>query len=116
MNLLADEGVDQSIVMRLRADGHDVSYAAETSRGADDELILDLANESDRILLTADSDFGELVFRQGLAHKGVIIALEGLSAELKSELVSMAIGEHGEELESAFTVISPGTIRIRRRQ
>jgi hypothetical protein len=33
MNLLADEGVDRPIVVRLRQDGHTVDHIAEMSPG-----------------------------------------------------------------------------------
>jgi len=64
VNLLADEGVDRQIVARLRRDGHNVRYVAEMSPGIPDEAVLDAANRGEALLLTADKDFGELVFRQ----------------------------------------------------
>ena len=63
MRLLADEGVDAAIVARLRFDGYDVVYVAELSPGITDDAVLELANAEERILMTADKDFGELVFR-----------------------------------------------------
>ncbi len=63
MNILVDESVGQQIVARLRDDGHDVLYIAEMAPGVDDEEVLGAANEHDALLLTADKDFGELVFR-----------------------------------------------------
>ena len=64
MNLLADEGVDRQIVNRLRREGHDILYIAEMEPGMPDEAVLESANRESRLLLTADKDFGELVFRQ----------------------------------------------------
>lgn len=73
MKLLADEGVDRQIVALIRDEGHDVAYVLEMEPGISDEAVLDLANREARILLTADKDFGELVFRQGLLAPGVIL-------------------------------------------
>ena len=79
--------------------------------------MLKLANDHDALLLTADKDFGELVFRQGQLSKGVVLLrLAGLSAEAKSATVATAIQEHGDELSHAFSVLSPGLLRIRRPQ
>ncbi len=61
MNLVADEGVDKPIVDALRNAGFDVQYILETHRGAEDDRILAIANIQQRILLTQDKDFGELV-------------------------------------------------------
>jgi len=67
------------------------------------------------LLLTADKDFGELVFRQGQLTRGVIlIRLAGLSQQIKVETVSAALQQHGGELQGSFSVISPGAVRIRK--
>ena len=63
MNLLADESLDYQIVYQLRQDGHVVWYVAEMDPGIADDLVLELANRESAVLLTADKDFGELVFR-----------------------------------------------------
>lgn len=63
MNFLADENVDRQIVERLRYVGFNVRYIAETAAGISDDEVLDLANSEESLLLTADKDFGELVFR-----------------------------------------------------
>lgn len=80
MNFVADESVDRQIVERLREDGHSVIYVAEMDPGIPDEDVIRLANQQSTILITADKDFGELVFRQALATHGVVlIRLAGLS-------------------------------------
>ena len=74
------------------------------------------ANQRGDLLLTADKDFGELVFRQHRVTAGVVlIRLAGLSAGAKAEIVSAVIRDYGAELLHAFTVISPGMVRIRPR-
>lgn len=114
MNLLADEGVDESIVTRLRQDGHEVIYVAELQPGIPDSLVLDRANEQGALLLTADKDFGELTFRLNRVHGGVVLVrLAGLSTESKADLVAAAFVSHGAKFSGAFSVVSPGQIRIR---
>jgi hypothetical protein len=49
-------------------------------------------------------------------HAGVVLLrLFGLSPERKAEIVSAAFVRHGLEFRDAFTVVTPGPIRIRRR-
>ena len=116
MKILADEGVDRPIVERLRQSSYQVWYVAEMEPGISDEVVLDLANREGAVLLTADKDFGELVFRQERITKGVIlIRLAGISPARKAEIVVSALVAHGDEMEEAFTVITPGAVRIRRR-
>ena len=115
MNLLADEGVDRPVVERLRQDGHVVLYVAEMEPGSSDEEILRKANKQLSLLITADKDFGEMVFRQNLLSAGgvVLIRLAGLSSERKAEVVSRVFRDRGTELPQSFSVISPGRVRIR---
>lgn len=115
MRFVADESVDRQIVNRLRLDGHQVWAVAEMEPGISDDMVLGLASREEALLLTADKDFGELVFRQRRVTSGVVLVrLFGLSQARKSEIVSAATTEHATELPTAFTVITPGLTRIRR--
>jgi predicted nuclease of predicted toxin-antitoxin system len=115
MILLADESVDRPIVERLRLDGHDVVYVAELSPSITDEQVLQEANSRKALLLTQDKDFGELVYRLGRVNEGVVlIRLAGLPPLLKAEIVAKLLQDHATELPGAFSVISPGGVRIRK--
>ena len=46
---------------------------AESSPGLNDRTILEHANRDDRVIVTFDKDFGELVFRESLAVRGLIL-------------------------------------------
>ena len=48
--------------------GHDVLSARERCPDASDEALLALARSENRVLVTEDKDFGELVFLRGLPH------------------------------------------------
>jgi hypothetical protein len=66
-------------------------------------------------LITADKDFGELVFRQKRVHSGVLLLrLAGLSNAAKAELVAETCRNRETELLGAFSVVAPGQLRIRR--
>lgn len=73
MKFLVDECADEQLVEHLRANGHDVLYVMETMRGATDDVILNRAYQEQRILLTEDKDFGELVFRLRKPTIGIIL-------------------------------------------
>ena len=114
MKFVTDENLDRQIVERLRQDGHVVWYVAEMVPGISDQEVLNLANREQAILLTADKDFGELVYRQQAVNHGVIlIRLAGLPPLVKAELVAGALSMHMEEMAGGFVVITPRTIRIR---
>ncbi len=112
--LVADESVDLPIVNGLRARGIEVLYVAEMDPGIDDEAVLDEANRHQGMLLTQDKDFGELVFRLGRVSAGVVlIRLAGLTPAAKAEIVVSAVEEHAQAFRDNFSVISPGSLRIR---
>lgn len=115
MRLLADEGVDRPIVDKLRAAGIDVHYVLETDQGADDETVLSIANLEERILLTQDKDFGELVYRLQKVHFGIILIRLGTQPpSQKADLVTRLLLQYAAKLPNAFTVIQPNAVRIRK--
>jgi len=117
MNLVADESVDKQIVDRLRQDGYEVLYITEFAPGTSDDVILNTANDLQALLITADKDFGELVYRQGLIHAGVLlIRLAGAPPENKARIVTAALRERGEKMSFAFSVVTRGAIRIRKKE
>ncbi len=116
MNLVADEDIDRPIVDALREAGHQVWYLTEMDPGMPDEEVLELAEQNDALLLTADKDFGELVFRQRRKTRGVVlIRLAGLGPQRKASLVADVMEEHGSAFGDAFTVVTPSAVRIRGR-
>ena len=115
MNLLADESVDRQIVERLRQEGHQVMYVAETEPSVSDNIVFDGANEESALLITGDKDFGEIVFREGRLGSGgvVLLRLAGLPAQIRAEIVSDVFRERGSEFPNNFSVVAPGKVRIR---
>ncbi len=108
MNLVADESVDGQIVYRLRKDGHRVWYIAEEAPSITDHDVLNIAQN--RVLLTADKDFGEPVCRLNqIMSDVVLIRLAGMRSEEKAAVVSYAFLKHGSELVNAFSVIARRT-------
>ena len=64
MRLLADENFDRTVIQALRHSGHDVRAIGETNAAAPDELVIEIARNEGRVLLTEDKDFGDLVYNR----------------------------------------------------
>jgi predicted nuclease of predicted toxin-antitoxin system len=115
LDWLADENIDQALVERMRAAGHDVAYVAELSPGIPDQEVLELARLEGRLLLTSDKDFGELVYRQGLATSGVVLLrLPGLDRGAAVERVLAAVADAAAQLRGRFSVVTPEATRVRK--
>ena len=74
MRILADTNFNATTVSLLRDAGHDVVWMYEDDRRMVDPSILARAVREDRLLITFDTDFGELTFRERLpASCGVVL-------------------------------------------
>jgi predicted nuclease of predicted toxin-antitoxin system len=115
MRFLADECLDGRLIQGLRQVGHDVQVMRDQSPGADDRAVLDAANRADRILLTEDKDFGDLVVREGLGVPGLVLVRysQGHVRALLDRLLALA-EQQGEGLKQHFVVVTPDQVRSRR--
>lgn len=115
MKLLVDANIPVQIVHRLRELGHDVSYAADQTPGAPDELWLEEARLDSRTLITSDKDFGELVFRRGLmAGSVVLLRLYDLPIAVPIAWDEQKWRTILSQAEKAFVVVTEHKIRVRR--
>jgi len=114
VKFLADENIEGPIVAFLRSEGHDVLYVAEGLPGIDDDKVIARANADDRILLTSDKDFGELVFLGRRSTSGIVLLRLG-SERTTDKLASIRelLARHSDSLRNHFTVVGPRRIRRR---
>ena len=111
---LADENVSRLVVERLRAAGFDVVSVRETRPGASDKDVLGEAASDDRVLITEDRDFGELVIRQRLKVRGVILPeLDRVPSAAEAELVVEVVRIHASKLTGNLLVLEPARVRVR---
>jgi predicted nuclease of predicted toxin-antitoxin system len=116
VRFLADECLPRQIVVRLRADGHDVIWAREVCPGDEDAKVLERAFTQGRILVTEDRDFGELTVRFRLPAIGIVIAAIGEFAsdlDAIAEHVVRVVNDLDKSCVGALTVIEPGRTRQR---
>ena len=114
MLFLADECCPRAVVERLRADGHDVRYAAETDRRAADVDLLALANAEDRIIITEDYDFADLLVRDRLPAVGAIILfLPKLAPEARADRLARLLGDTAFSPRGALVVVEQKRFRRR---
>lgn len=114
MRFVVDESVDAPIAEALRQSGHDVWCVQENCVGIDDDTVLSMANECQAMLVTADKDFGELVYRLGRAHHGILLLrLSGLSPTEKASLVVWVLGQYETEIAHGFCVLTRHAFRVR---
>ena len=72
MKFLTDENIASFVVNNIRKKGFDIKDIKEEQfYGFDDKKILELANNENRIIITHDKDFAEIVSNK--KHNGIIL-------------------------------------------
>lgn len=115
MRFLLDESADYPLAIHLGAQGHDVTAIAhEYPQSLRDQEVLAIAVEEQRILITNDRDFGELIFRRRLPHTGVILfRLHAENLATKTYWLDYVLTVHSQDLAD-FIVVTDRGVRVRR--
>lgn len=114
MNFLLDVCASSHALRALLTGlGHDVLSALERDPRASDEALLTLAMQENRVLITEDKDFGELVFVRQLPHP-CIIRFVDMRVEEKVAAMRELLNHHADAIrEGALIVVTRRRIRIR---
>ena len=114
MKFLVDVGVGKKVETWLKENGFDVLSVRDIDSRAKDSQILRWAVDQQRIMITMDKDFGELVYNTGMHHAGVLILrLEDADSDTKVEVIKKILTEYYDKIESHFCVFQDGRLRIR---
>jgi predicted nuclease of predicted toxin-antitoxin system len=113
VRFLLDEGLPFRLAAYLTSEGHDVvPCGADYPHALTDRQILAIAYGEQRIVLTNDKDFGDLVFRDRLPHAGVILFRLGyVPIDVRIALLREVLMDHAEHLDQ-FIVVLPGGSRV----
>jgi len=114
MRLCADENMPGDCVVALRHQGHDVLWVRETMPGAADEQVIAKAMIEQRVLLTFDKDFGNLVFKAGKSVDAgiVLFRISQPSAAAVTEELVRALASRND-WGGDFSVVDDRTVRMR---
>lgn len=105
MKFVADENLGIIVPVFLQQLGFDIISIGKVAPGKTDLEVLEIANKQNRILITLDKDFGELVFKNGLIHSGVILLrLKDESVENKKKVILKTL-KSGQIFSDKFTVV-----------
>jgi predicted nuclease of predicted toxin-antitoxin system len=102
--------------------GSSITYAASVmmssicpkSNLAQVMTVMMRADDEQRLLLTEDKDFGDLVFRQAGRVPGIVLLrIDPMRRELKRLRLQGAVDKFGTELFGRYTVIEAARFRSR---
>ena len=113
MKLILDENAPRTLVEYLRKEKYDLIWIREYRRGLADEKIVRLSSIENRIIITFDKDFGELIYRKNMNPPGIILLRIADNNQCQNKL-SMFLKTFKDKIEGYFSVITEKKIRIRK--
>lgn len=118
MKFLIDNNLSPLLAEGLKAAGHDVVHLRDLGmQAAPDPAVLQRAQVDERVLVSADTDFGGLLSRSRATGPSVLLIrrLAGRRAAEQSAIILANLDQIAEDLAAgAVVVIGDDWIRIRR--
>lgn len=117
MRLLLDANLSPEVARLLKEAGHDAIHVGDVGLlSAPDPEILQIAAKEERILLTADADFGALLALGSLASPSVLLlrSADHLRPAEQAELIAANLPRIAEDLEKgAIASLTRDRLRVR---
>jgi len=113
MRFLVDECTGPKVAAWLRGEGHEVFSVFDEARGIEDDQVIQKAYDENWILITNDKDFGEKVYREQRAHRGIIfMRLEDERPANKIQVLRQLIEGYADRIEDQFVVVTETQVRF----
>jgi predicted nuclease of predicted toxin-antitoxin system len=118
VKFLIDNAISSEVAVLLRAAGHDAVHVRDRGMGkAEDEHVMALAAAEERVIVSADTDFGAMLMLRKAQRPSVILFRHGSPRRpaQQAELLLANVPALAEDLtHGAIAVFRRDRIRIRR--
>jgi len=112
MRFLIDRCAGQFLADWLRTQGHDVVESRELGPDPGDRALLEWAATETRILITVDTDFGELIYLENRSHAGLVRLPDVPTRERQLIMRDLLTRYETELQDGAIITVTGGRIRI----
>ena len=117
MNFVVDANLSPRIAGLLTAAGHDAVHVRDIGmRDASDDKIIDYAINTDRVVISHDTDFGTLLAHRRLTKPSFILVRSSDPIDVTDQagLIIANLGALTDDLEAgAIAVFARGHLRVR---
>ena len=115
LKFLIDVGVGTGIEKYLREEGYDTKTVRDIDPCMEDEKIIRTATSENRLVVTMDKDFGEMVYHFSMKHCGVLLLrLEDANGTEKLQVIRHIMEKYSSQIKNCFCVFQNGRLRIRK--
>ena len=112
---LIDVGVGKGIERYLMEEGYDTKAVRDIDPCMEDEDIIRIAALENRMVVTMDKDFGELVYHSLMKHCGVLLLrLEDAAGPEKLQVFKYIIKNYSSQIKDNFCVFQNNRFRIKK--
>lgn len=113
MKFLVDECIGPTVAEWLKQNGYNVISIYDDLQGIDDNMVLEKALLENRVLITSDKDFGEIIFKNNKQHCGVIL-LRLINEKPINKIVILKnlLQNYHQDILGNFIVVTEKTVRI----
>lgn len=113
---ILDVGVGKMVHTFLLEEGYDAIAVSDYDPQMGDGDILSFAAGEQRMVITMDKDFGDLVYHSGQHHYGVLLLrLDDATGQEKCAVVKAILENYESALGHNFCVYMNGNLRIRKK-
>ena len=115
IRFIVDMGVSKKVEEWLSTNDYDIKAVRDIDPKMKDCDVLNYAVTENRMVITMDKDFGELVFNSGLDHSGVLLLrLEDAKSDEKVKTIQEILIKYEDKLKNNFCVYQHGKLRIKK--
>ncbi len=116
MKLLANENFPLKSILYLRSKGFDIRSIGTDNPSIQDNIVMNIAIDEARTILTFDRDYGELIFKHNYRpKKGVIyLRLDEYTADEPGRIIEDLIHKKEFNFDNALTVVDIKGVRQRK--
>ncbi len=115
LRFLVDVGVGKGIEKYLSEKGYDTKAVRDIDPGMEDKMIIRTAVSEDRMVVTMDKDFGEMVYHFSMKHFGILLLrLEGATGTKKLQVIRYILENYSSQIRNCFCVFKNDRLRIRK--
>ncbi len=113
IKFLANVNVEKPLIDFLIEKGFDIKWVTNIDKRMPDDRVCEIANSEQRVIITNDKDFGEIVFYQKKIVYGIILLrVTGQNSSEKIILLKELLENYMDKITNHFVVLTKKKLRF----